>query len=164
MTPLSSTTAAAGAALSLTATAAFLVHLTTKEDGLGFSKVFVYGIYTMIALWKKPHFLKLLREEPMLDAVGQMIKYFGCVVAGHSQILVFAFALRNVDASKRDTTLGPAVLVFYIYLLLGAAFAVHSAFGILVRGDAKIRCRYKRGIRNNKPSPIHVKNKTVCWL
>ena len=34
--------------------------------------------------------------------------------------------------------LGEAVLVFYLYLLLGAAFAVYSSFRILVRREVKI--------------------------
>ena len=155
---LSNRTALAAAA-SLAGVAAFLIHISTKDDGLGFSKVFVYGAYALALYRKKPYFLKLYHEESSLDeVVEQILTYFGFVAAAHFQFLVFAFALKKVDSNKND----PAVLVFYMNLLLGAAFAVRSAFGILVRGGTRIPWRHEimgnddpvsRYVRNTKKSP-----------
>lgn len=145
------------AALPLTAVASFLTHLTTMEDGLGFSKGFVYSVYATIALRKKAHYLKLYQEESLDEVVEQMLKHLGFIVAAHLQFLVFAFALKNVDSNEDGTSLDPAVLVFYLNLLLGAAFAVRSAFGILMRGEMRIPWRHEI-MGNDDPTSCYVKN------
>lgn len=75
-----SSLAATAAALSLATAANFLIQLTTKKDGLGFSKVFVYGAYAL-ALSRKTPILKLSRKAATLDVVGKMLKYLGTIVA-----------------------------------------------------------------------------------
>ena len=69
----------------------------------------------------------------------------------------FAFALKNVDSNEDGTSLDPAVLVFYLNLLLGAAFAVRFAFGILVGGGMRIPWRHET-MGNDDPLSCFVKN------
>ena len=149
--------AAAAAALTLTAVACFVIRLTTMEGGLGFSKVYVYGAYALALYRKKAHYLKLYQEESLDEVVEQMLKHLGFVVAAHLQFLFFAFALKNVDSNEDGTSLDPAVLVFYLNLLLGAAFAVRFAFGILVGGGMRIPWRHET-MGNDDPLSCFVKN------
>lgn len=138
--------AAIAAALSFTAVAAFLIHLTTKEDGLGFSKVFVYGAYALAFYRKKPLYLKLSRRKtPILDTATQMLKYLGFIVCAHAQFLAFAFALKNASSTANGGTVCPAFLV--LYLLLGAACSVLFAFALLKKGSVKLP-------RNDSRQPI----------
>ena len=147
----------AAALAALTLSAVFLIHLTTMENGLGFRNVFVYSIYATMALRKKAHYLKLYQEESLDELVEQMLKYLCFIVAAHLQFLVFAFALKNVDSNEDGTSLEPAVLVFYLNLLIGAAFAVRSAFGILMSGEMKIPWRHEM-MGNDDPRWCFVKN------
>ena len=147
---------ATAAALTLTAVASFLIHLTTMEDGLGFSKLYVYGAYAL-GLRKKAHYLKLYQEQSLDKVVEHILKHLGVIVATHLQFLVFAFALKNVDSNEDGTSLEPAVLVFYLNLLLGAAFAVRSAFGVLMRGEMRVPWRHEI-MGNDDPLSCFVKN------
>ena len=136
----------------LTATAAAL----TLTAVACFSKVYVYGAYALALYRKKAHFLKLYQEESLDEVVEQMLQHLGFVVAAHIQFLFFA-SLNNVDSNEDGSSLEPAVLVFYLNLLLGAVFAVRFAFGILLGGEMRIPWRHEI-MGNDDPLSCFVKN------
>ena len=118
------------AALSFTAVAAF--HLTTMENGLGFSKVFVYGAYALAFYRKKPLYLKLSRRKtPFLDVATQVLKHLRSTVFVHAYFLVFVFAVKNAGNREDGFNVLPKSLV--LYLLLGAASTVFFSFRALCR-------------------------------
>ena len=142
------------AALSLTAIASVLIHLTTKEDGLGFSKVFVYGAYALALYRKKPLYLKLSRRKmPFLGIATQMLKQFRSTVFVHAYFLVVAFAVKNAGNSKDGFNVFPKSLV--LYLLLGAASTVFLSFRALCRMRLGHRVApLQKGVRKKGPG---------CW-